>query len=106
MTKTRYYNLTCICGHNYNAPLYDSINITLDRTLLRKLFDRKINVVECPECHTRDFVDKSFLFHDMAKNVMFEVKEGEMERLLHVLDLDGYFNGFNKRKSDSAPSRP
>jgi hypothetical protein len=106
MTKTQYYDLTCRNGHEYRAQLYDSINITLDRTLLRKLFDREINVVECPECHARDFVDRYFVFHDMAKHVMIEVKKGEIERLMHVLDSEGYFDKFKEQKSDFASARP
>lgn len=98
MTLIKKYDLNCKCGYKFKAFLYDSINITLDPTLLKKLFDGIINVVECPKCHTKSFVNKHLIFHDLNKGLMIKVKEGEIKGLMHFLDSKGYFDKFKKQK--------
>ncbi|MBT3297918.1 hypothetical protein HN385_03265 [archaeon] len=98
MTKITEYDLTCKCGHHFKAPLYDSILVTFDRSLLKKLYEKKFNVVTCPKCHTESFIDKYFLFHDMFKDIMIQVQKGEIDRLMYFLDSKGYFKEFKETK--------
>ncbi len=112
MTMIREVQLACTkCNHNFQDKLYLTINITLDPQLLRKIYDGEINVVECPNCHIKSFVDINLLFHDMEyivkengkmvkKSYMLDVKEGQWNWLIWKLDKEGYFNKFKKEKNE------
>ena len=92
MTDINEYEITCTCGYASKANLYDSINITLNPELIKELYNGNFNVVECPKCQTRVFVDKWFLFHDMEKDVMAQVNEGEFSDFMNYLASQGYFD--------------
>jgi hypothetical protein len=101
MTMWNEHEMTCVCGNIFMGTLYQSINITLDPPLLKELFDCKINVVECPNCHTKTFFDMDFVFHDMDKHIMYVVikGKGEWSAFLNNLDSKGYFDKFKKENN-------
>lgn len=91
MTKITKYDLKCDnCGKSFKAKLYDSINVTLDPSLIKLIANGKFNVVECPKCHINFYVAKEFLFHDMNKKIMMWVKPKEMNSFLGFLEKEGY----------------
>lgn len=96
LTRIKEYELRCSCGNQFKTPLYDSINITVDPELLRLLYDGEFNVAECPCCHTRSYVDKWFLFHDMERNGLIRVDEGKIDGFLDWLEREGYFKKMEK----------
>jgi len=96
MTLIEEYGLTCSCRKKFKAPLYDSINVTLNPNLLNLLFEGKFNVVKCPKCHLESYIDRPFLFHDMRKKLMMEVGAGQIDDFMRYLASKGYFHNFKK----------
>jgi len=74
--------------------LYDTVNVTLDPSLIKLFFNGTFNVVKCPECESKGYVDKWFLFHDMKNKKWIEVKKGKMRNFLNFLQAEGYFDDF------------
>ena len=54
------------CGKEQETILWDSINITLDPDLKKKLFAAEINSFECKKCGNKAFVNAPLLYHDMT----------------------------------------
>lgn len=75
MTTTRKYEVTCKCGHNFEAELFDSINVTTDPHLKTKLLNGELNVVLCPACGLLFYVEKFIIYHDTAMRQLFYVYE-------------------------------
>jgi len=97
MTDINEYEIQCTCEFAFKANLYDSINIALNPEMIKVLYDGNFNVVECPKCHTRVFVDKWFLFHDMEKDIMVQIEEGDFSDFMNYLASKGYFDHFHGR---------
>jgi len=114
MTKIESYDLNCkACGKDFKAPIYESVNITLDPELLEKIWNGTLNTVKCPKCKKEHFVAVPLLFHDMEYKVVEngkEVKKSKMtwidlndgiegwKRFHAFLDMEGYFDEFKKRE--------
>jgi len=94
MTLENTYNLECKCGQVFKAELYETINVTLDPTLLEKLFKGEINLVECPKCHTKAHIRKPLLFHDMKHDLMIMVENGNLNSLINDLESRGLYPEF------------
>jgi hypothetical protein len=86
------YTLTCTCGRMFHADLYDSVNVTAEPDLRASIIEHRLNVVECPRCHRRSYVDKPFLYHDMERELLLYVYPAacarEEEGLRAKLDRD------------------
>lgn len=67
------YTLTCSCGRMFHADLYDTVNVTAEPELRSCILERSLNVVECPRCHRRAYVDKPFLYHDMDRELLLYI---------------------------------
>jgi len=67
------YSLTCSCGRMFYADLYDTVNVTAEPELRASIMERRLNVVECPRCHQRCYVDKPFLYHDMERELLLYI---------------------------------
>lgn len=66
-------DVTCACGHDFKAELYQSANVTINPDLLKCILTGDMNVVTCPSCGARFHVELPFLYHDMARGEMIWV---------------------------------
>lgn len=73
MSSASEMDVTCACGHTFKAELYQSANVTVSPELLNRILTGKMNVVECPSCGARFYVEVPFLYHDMARGEMIWV---------------------------------
>ena len=73
MSIEREYTLTCSCGRMFHADLYDTVNVTAEPELRESIVEHRLNVVECPRCHRRSYVDKPFLYHDMDRELLLYI---------------------------------
>ena len=68
MTKVAEHELTCPeCGTQQQVHVWDSINVGLDPSLRRQLFDAEINMFRCDSCGHEAFLDVPLLYHDMPR---------------------------------------
>ncbi len=64
MTLRQPYIIDCpSCGKKFGAVLWDSINTSVNPEGVKLLFESKINLVFCPSCGLRFFVNKPVLVH-------------------------------------------
>jgi hypothetical protein len=61
--------ITCDCGHTFEAWIWQSANATFSPELRQQILDGAMNVVECPACGKRFHVEVPFLYHDMDAKV-------------------------------------
>jgi len=102
MTSIKDFELTCpICENEFCSPIYLSINITLNPELLEKIYDRTINVVNCPKCKSEIHVNVLILFHDMKKKLLIWVKPEYFESFRGYLEHHGYFKNINSHKKQT-----
>jgi hypothetical protein len=59
-------DITCECGHQFKGWLWQSANITASPDLKGKILRGQLNLVTCPSCDRRFYVEIPFLYHDMA----------------------------------------
>lgn len=94
MTLESEYDLLCICGNEFKAMFFDSVNGTLNPKVLGLIHGGKFNIAECPTCHEKCFVDKDFVFHDLERKLLIEVKKGGMRNFYKWLSSEGYFDKY------------
>jgi len=58
--------ITCECGHKFEGWLWQSANVTASPDLRGKILSGQLNLVTCPSCERRFYVEIPFLYHDMA----------------------------------------
>ncbi|MFC1799785.1 CpXC domain-containing protein [Candidatus Eisenbacteria bacterium] len=58
--------ITCECGHTFEGWLWQSANVTASPDLRGKILAGQLNLVTCPSCERRFYVEVPFLYHDMA----------------------------------------
>lgn len=59
-------DITCECGHQFEGWLWQSANVTASPDLRGKILAGQLNLVTCPSCERRFYVEIPFLYHDMA----------------------------------------
>lgn len=59
-------DITCECGHHFEDWLWQSANVTASPDLKGKILAGQLNLVTCPSCKRRFYVEVPFLYHDMA----------------------------------------
>jgi len=92
MSKIRTVKRICEhCGKEFDFPIYDSVNVTLDPELKDKVFSGDIFNCECPHCKKINTVTYPFTYHDMEKKFM--VLSGSVGDLL--INREEMFNGKN-----------
>jgi hypothetical protein len=47
--------------------VWDSLNVTLDNELKKKLYDAEVNIFECEKCGKQTFINAPLLYHDMTQ---------------------------------------
>ena len=74
MSLTREIELTCpVCGEDYTATIWSSVNATLSPELKTKICDGTLNEVYCSHCGFDMPIPGRLLYHDMGKGLMFYV---------------------------------
>jgi len=73
MSRASSMEVKCGCGHDFEAQIYQSANVTIDPDLLKRILKGEMNVVRCPACGAWFHVELPFLYHDMAKGEMIWV---------------------------------
>jgi len=58
--------ITCECGYQFEGWLWQSANVTASPDLRGKILAGQLNLVTCPSCERRFYVEIPFLYHDMA----------------------------------------
>ena len=69
MSRSISYTFTCACGERFTAPVYESVNVTLEPQLLYTMLAGLLNVATCPNCGRRAAVARPFLYHDVARGL-------------------------------------
>jgi hypothetical protein len=65
MRRTR-TGVVCPNGHQYEADLYRSANVTNAPALRDDIMAGRFNVTSCPVCGAESYADVPFLYHDMG----------------------------------------
>src|SRR3989338_2609359 len=65
MAESRSFQLNCACGHEFETILWDSINVTENKGLKSQLLNGEINIIQCPKCKKKSYIEKELLYHDM-----------------------------------------
>lgn len=69
MTTFQTYPIQCSCTNLVDVNIYQSVNVTVDPSLLDKVKKRKINNYKCSSCGEKSELAHHFLFVDMAKKI-------------------------------------
>lgn len=90
MSKTTPHNLQCPhCGNKQENMVWDSLNVTLDPDLKKKLYAAEINLFECKKCGKKTFINAPLLYHDMTQQFCVQYYPPE------ALDDSDFFRQFN-----------
>ena len=101
MSRKRSHELQCpYCGNEQESMVYDSINVTLDPDLKKRLFAAEINLFECEKCGKKTLIDAPLLYHDMDQK--FSVQYYPTA----ALDDEDFGRGFNTDGSLVMPGIP
>lgn len=65
MSKPIRRSLTCPSGHNFDAEVFRSANVTLHPDLKEEIRSGRFNRVRCPSCGQEVAAEVPFLYHDM-----------------------------------------
>ena len=79
MSTNAKHNIKCGCKKEFEAVLWDSVNVTKDPDLKRVLLNGELNVVVCPSCGLLFYVDKFIIYHDEKKKYFFYVYTHDCE---------------------------
>lgn len=81
MTQWQIYTIGCDCGNLIDFNLYQSVNVTVDKSLLKNVKERKINNYKCDKCGASSELAYQFLYVDMEnKKWIWCYPEGEREK--------------------------
>ncbi|MGB9592277.1 MAG: CpXC domain-containing protein, partial [Candidatus Kryptoniota bacterium] len=58
--------------------VWESLNVTVDSDLKKKLFAGEINKFECEKCGNKAFVNAPILYHDMEQQFCVQYYPSEM----------------------------
>src|SRR3989338_2141164 len=73
MSVYRSFQLSCACGYEFEATLWDSINVTEQQELKQRLLTGDINQIQCEKCKKRSYVEKHLLYHDMDRKLWVQM---------------------------------
>jgi hypothetical protein len=60
-------DIKCACGSTFKAWVWQSANVTLMPELRQAILAGTMNVVTCPSCGDRFYVEVPFLYNDIAR---------------------------------------
>ncbi len=58
------------CNQEFNANIYTSINVQLDKDIKAKVLSGTLFDIECEYCHSKFHIPYPVLYHDMEKNLI------------------------------------
>lgn len=92
MSSRKLEQITCACGHCFEAELWTSLSIADDPELKEALEAGEINVVCCPSCSEVFHVDHFLLYHDSKSELLVFVYpfsfSGQEQRLARKMNED------------------
>lgn len=65
--------MSCSCGKEFEAKLWDCLNISEQKELKAKLLNGEINQVQCSACKKKSYVEKNLLYQDMDKKIWIQM---------------------------------
>lgn len=82
MTKISNQSFTCPkCQHEGEFRMYESVNVTLDKSLRDRVFSDDLFKWTCPECGETFTIIYPFLYHDMDHGFMIHFSPNDCERI-------------------------
>lgn len=87
MSQKQTYPIHCPeCQADFEADLYESLNLADAPELKEELIQNRINQVSCPQCNVEFRIDKRLLYHDPGQRLMIYLFPGEVEEADQVED--------------------
>jgi hypothetical protein len=66
MTMTQIEHINCPkCETSHNVQIWQTVNVTNDPDLKKKLLDGEINIFKCDSCDFESYIPIPLLYHDM-----------------------------------------
>ena len=82
MTKISNQSFTCPkCQHEGEFRMYESVNVTLDKSLRDRVFSDDLFKWTCPECGETFTIIYPFLYHAMDHGFMIHFSPNDCERI-------------------------
>ncbi len=73
MSATRSFVLSCVCGHEFEAILWDSVHISEETDLKSKILNGEINQIQCVKCKKRSYIEKNILYCDPNQKLLIQM---------------------------------
>lgn len=73
MPEYRSFRLSCSCGKEFEAKLWESLRVAGQKELKAKLLSGEMNQVECSHCKKKSFIEMNFLYHDLEKKLWVQM---------------------------------
>jgi hypothetical protein len=82
MTKISSQSITCPkCQHEGEFRMYETVNVTLDKSLRERVFSDDLFKWTCPECGETFTIVYPFLYHDMDNCFMIHFSPNDCESI-------------------------
>ena len=82
MTKISNQSFICPkCQHEGEFRMYETVNVTLDKSLRDRVFSDDLFKWTCPECGETFTIVYQFLYHDMDHGFMIHFSPSDCERI-------------------------
>lgn len=92
MSKCTQRTLTCRkCHKEFEATIWESVNVSLDPELREKFIFDQLYVFKCPHCGEIHYIPYPILYHDMEHKFM--VQSGTLEDVYNFWKMDLTMNG-------------
>lgn len=73
MSASRSFVLSCVCGHEFEALLWDRVDVTKAASLKSKILSGEMNQIQCGKCKKRSHVEKNLLYRDSHQKLLIQV---------------------------------
>lgn len=105
MSAARSFVLHCVCGHEFEAVLWDSVRISGEGGLKSKILNGEINQIRCVKCKKRSYVEKNLLYCDSNQKLLIQMhpqsdrpKYVELEsEHKKAIKMNSHFRGYTCR---------
>ena len=99
MTKISSQPITCSkCHHEGVFRMYETVNVTLDKSLRERVFSDDLFKWTCPECGETFTIVYPFLYHDMDNGFMIHFSPDDCESIneqYQVIELAKVFTKYD-----------
>lgn len=82
------------CQHEQSVRIWQSLNVSLDKSAKKDLFEGKINLLVCEKCGQKTFIPVPFLYHDPDRQIAVQYYPAGVirdEQFLSHFKIDGSF---------------